>query len=151
MGQPERLVVHEELNRLGIGYVADRLTGFGKTISIFAIDDRMGFIEAIDKGAIFGNGTTLLGATAHAEIPVPQRHDGFHLGEELWMKALLDDVPFIGRVIVRRRPETLMPDHSAPLAFVSNPISASNDPSPSNFGCVATILPEPSSGLLEWP
>jgi hypothetical protein len=37
MGQPERLVIDEQLDGLGVCDVADRLAGLGKTVGFFTI------------------------------------------------------------------------------------------------------------------
>ena len=73
----------------------------------------MGLIEAIDQGAVLDVGTAFLGAPAHAEITVSQRHDGFQLGEEFGTKPFLDDVPLVGRVIMGWRSEAFVMDHRA--------------------------------------
>ena len=53
-GQPEGLVVDEELDDLAVGHAEDGLAGFREAIGFFGIHDRPGFIESIDERAVFG-------------------------------------------------------------------------------------------------
>src|SRR4029453_3622744 len=87
--------------------------GFGETISFFAINDRVRFIEPIDESAILGVGAAFFRAPAHAKISVAERRHRFRLGQEFRVKRLLDDVPFVGGVIVRWRSEAFMMQHRA--------------------------------------
>jgi hypothetical protein len=113
IGQPERLVINEELNELAVGHVTNRLASFGETISFFAIDDRACFIEPIDESAILGVGAAFFRAPAHAEISVAERRHRFQLGQEFRVKRFFDDVPLIGRIIMGWRPEAFMVQHRA--------------------------------------
>ena len=113
IGQPEGLVIHEELDDLAVGHVADRLASFGETISFFAVDDRPRFIEPIDESAILGVGAAFFRAPAHAEISVAERRHRFQLGQEFRMKRFFDDVPLVGRIIMGGRPEAFMMQHRA--------------------------------------
>ena len=53
IGQPERLVVHKELDDLAVSDVADGLASFRETVSLFSVYDRMRFIESVDQRAVF--------------------------------------------------------------------------------------------------
>src|SRR5262249_51522385 len=96
---------------LAVSHVADRLTGPCKAISIFSVDDRACFIESIDESTILGVGPAFLRAPPHAEVTVPNREHRFELCQKFGMKCLLDDVPFVGRIIMRGRPEPFMMQH----------------------------------------
>src|SRR5215475_2981618 len=111
VGQPEGLVVHEELDDLAVRHVQDGLAGFGEAVGFLAVDDRPSFIEPIYEGAVFGVGPAFLRAAAHAEVAVAHRQHCFQLGQKFGVKPFFDDVPFVGRVIVRWRPEAFMMDH----------------------------------------
>jgi len=37
IGQPEGLIIHEELDDLAVGHVADRLDSFGEAVSLLAL------------------------------------------------------------------------------------------------------------------
>src|SRR5580692_6930975 len=52
IGQPEGLVVDEELDYLAVGHAYDGLAGFREAISVFWVHDRTGFIEAVDEGGV---------------------------------------------------------------------------------------------------
>src|SRR5215831_12728744 len=111
IGQPEGLVVHEELDDLAVGHVQDGLASFREAVGFLAVDDRPGFIEPVDEGAVFGVGPAFLRAPAHAEVAVAYRQHRFQLSQEFRVKPFFDDVPLVGRVIVGWRPETFMMDH----------------------------------------
>ena len=113
IGQPEGLVVDEELDDLAVGHAEDGLAGFREAIGVFGIYDRPGFIEPIDEGAVFGIGAAFLRTSAHAEVSVAERQHRFQLGQEFGVKVLFDDVPLVGRVIMGRRPEAFMMNHRA--------------------------------------
>src|SRR4029434_2821712 len=113
VGQPEGLVVHEELDDLAVGHVHDGLASFREAVGFLAVDDRPGFIEPIDEGAVFGGGPAFLRAPAHAEVAVAPRQHRFQLGQEFGVKLFFDDVPLVGRVSVEWRPEAFMMDHRA--------------------------------------
>jgi hypothetical protein len=65
----------------------------------------------VNQGGIFVIGPAHLGTSAHAEISIAEREHRFRLGQEFRVKRLLDDVPFVGGVIVRWRPEAFMMEH----------------------------------------
>src|SRR6516165_9531329 len=100
IGQPEGLVVHEELNDLAVGHIADRLASFCEPISLFSVDDWPRFIKPINESAIFGIGAAFLWAPAHAEITIAKRKHGFQLGQKFGAKGFLYDIPVIGRIIM---------------------------------------------------
>src|SRR5215475_8169999 len=111
VGQPERLVIHEQLDDLAVRHVADRLAGSCEAISILSVNDWSRFIEAIDESAVLSVGPAFLRAAAHAEIPVAERQHRFRLGQEFRVKRFFDDVPLVGRIIARWRPEAFMMQH----------------------------------------
>src|SRR5208337_1484173 len=113
IGQPERLVIHEELDDLAVGHATDRLASLGETISFFGVVDRPRLIESIDESAILGVWASFLRAPAHPQIPVAERRHCFHLGQEFRVKRFLNDVPLIGRIIMGWRPEAFMMQHWA--------------------------------------
>src|SRR5262249_44804520 len=99
------------LDDLAVGHVADRLTGPCETISIFAVDDRARFVESIDERTILGIGPSFLRASTHAEIPISKRKHRFELCQKFGIKCLFDDIPFVGRIVMGRRPEPFMMQH----------------------------------------
>src|SRR5215831_4691267 len=111
IGQPEGLVVHEELDDLAVGHIHNGLAGFCEAVGFLAVDDGPGFIEPVDEGAVFGVGPAFLRAPAHAEVTVAHCQHRFQLGQEFGVKPFFDDVPLVGRVIVEWRPEAFMMDH----------------------------------------
>src|SRR6516225_4670005 len=113
MRQPEGLVIHEELDDFTVGHIANGLASLRESISAFPVYDRPRFVEAIDQGAVFRMGAAFLRAPAHAEVAVAERQHGFQLGQEFGTKAFLDNIPLVGRVITRWRPEALMMEHRA--------------------------------------
>src|SRR5262249_57167511 len=70
--EPEGLVVHEQLDDLAVGYLADGLPSLGKAIGILSVNDRPRFIESINKRGVFRLRTTFLRAPANAEIAVAE-------------------------------------------------------------------------------
>ena len=66
IGQPEGLIIDEELDDLAVGHAQDRLAGFREAISVFRVHDRAGFIKPIDQSAVFGVGAAFLRAPAHS-------------------------------------------------------------------------------------
>ena len=116
LGQPKRLVVDEELDDLAVGHIADGLAGPREAEGVFAVNDRPGFMETVDEGAVLGVGAAFLRAAAHPQISVADRQHRFELREELRMKRLFDDAPLVGRIVAGRRPQPLMPDHRAVLS-----------------------------------
>src|SRR4051794_9185549 len=60
-----------------------------------------------------------LRATAHTNIAVAERQDGFRLSKQIWMKTFFDDIPFIGWIVAERRSYALMPNHSDALRAVT--------------------------------
>src|SRR5271166_4909250 len=113
IGQPEGLIIHEELDDLAVGHVADRLASFGETISFFGVFDRPRLIESIDESAVFGVWAAFLRAPAHAEIAVAERRHRFQLGQEFRVKRFLNYVPLIRRIMMGWRPEAFMMQHRA--------------------------------------
>ena len=113
MGQPKRLIVDEELDGLAVGHVEDGLSGFREPVGILGIDDGPGFIEAIDKRAVFCVGPPLFRAPAHADVAIAKRQHRFELRQEVGTKFFLDDVPFVSGVIPAWRAEAFMADHRA--------------------------------------
>ena len=113
MREPEGLIVDEELNDFAVGHVEDRLPGFREAIGIFCIDNRPGFIESVDKGAVLSVRTALLRAPAHADISVAEREHRFKLGQEVGSEVFFDDIPFVGGVVPAGRAEASMADHRA--------------------------------------
>src|SRR5690349_18269946 len=63
--QPERFVVHKELDDLAVGYVEDRLASFRKTVRFFGVQDRSSLIEAVDKRTVLADRPSFLKAAAH--------------------------------------------------------------------------------------
>src|SRR5215470_12949214 len=110
---PERLVIHEQLDDLAVGHVANRLAGPCETISVFSVDYRTRFIEPIDESAILGIWAAFFRASAHAEISVAERQDRLELCQEFGMKRLFDDAPLVGRIITVWRPDAFMMQHRA--------------------------------------
>src|SRR6478672_5088309 len=111
IGQPERLVIYEQLDDLAVGHVADRLAGPCEAISVFSVNDRARFIKSIDKSTILGIGPAFFRASTDAEIPVPKRKHRFELCQKFGIKCLFDDVPFVGRIVMGGRPEPFMMQH----------------------------------------
>src|SRR5271166_2174500 len=113
IGQPEGLVVGEELDDLAVGYAEDGLAGFREAISVFRVHDRAGFIKPIDQSAVFGVRAAFFRAPAHAEVSVAERQHRLQLGQEFGVKPFFDDVPLVRWVIMGWRPEAFMMDHRA--------------------------------------
>src|SRR6516165_6695600 len=88
IGEPEGLVVDEELDDFAVGHAENGLASFREAIRFFCVYDRPGFIESIDEGGVFGVGTAFLGAPAHAEVSVAEREHRFELRQELGVKWL---------------------------------------------------------------
>jgi|SRR5208337_393741 len=113
MGQPERLIVDEQLYDLAVGHAEDRLPGFREAVGVLRIDDGPGFIEPVDQGAVFGIRAAFLWTAAHADISIAKRQHRLQLGQEVGTKLFFDDVPFVGGIITAGRRETSMADHEA--------------------------------------
>src|SRR5262249_356164 len=105
------LIVHEELDDLAVSHIQDGLASFREAVGFLAVDDRPGFIESVDEGAVFGVGPAFLRAPAHAEVTVAHCQHPFHLAHQSGLKLFFDDAPLVGRVIVEWRPEAFMMDH----------------------------------------
>src|SRR5262249_1726060 len=111
IGQPEGLVVHEELDDLTVRHVHDGLASFREAVGFLSVHDGSGFIEAIDECTVFDVGPAFLWAPAQTEVAVPQRQHGFKLGQEFRVKPFFNDVPLVGRAIMMGRYEAFMVDH----------------------------------------
>src|SRR5262245_31280598 len=111
VGKPERLIVHRESNDFGIRGIHDHLPGRPKTIGVFG---RPTFIKPIDERPVLPNGTPFFEAAPHPEIAVAERKHRLALFEQVGHKLSLDEMPFVGRVNMRRRMEARSMDHKDP-------------------------------------
>src|SRR5215471_5687848 len=117
IGQPERLVIDEQLDDLAVGYAQDRLAGSRKAVGSLHVYDRVGFIVSVDESGVFGVGATFLRSSTHAEISIAERQHRLQLSQQFGVKPFFNDVPFIGWEIVDWRPVGYMMDHRAVLLW----------------------------------
>src|SRR5262249_55721310 len=111
VGERERLVIHEQLDDFTIRHVQHGLACPCGTIRLFGVDDWPGFIESVYKSAFLNGRTSLFRISAHAEIPVSQREDGFRLCSELRFEARFDQAPFVTWIVLNRWFETFVMKH----------------------------------------
>ena len=98
-----------------------------KVTRFFAVQGRTDSTKAADAGTSFGIGAACLRAPACPGAPLPKRQCAPCRARNLDWAALLDDVPVVGRVIVRWWPEVLRMDHrvsSHPASVVGQPTSS---------------------------
>src|SRR5215469_1473713 len=113
IGEPEGLVIDEELDDLAVSHAEDGLACFREAVSVFWVDDRAGFIKSIYQSCVFNIGPAFLGTSAHAEVPVAKRQHGFQLSQEFGVEPFFYDAPFVGWEIAGWRSEGYMMDHRA--------------------------------------
>ena len=111
VGETEGLVIHEQLDDFTVRHVQHSLACPCETIRFFGVDDWPGFIESVYKCTVLDGRTSLFRISAHAEIPVSQREDGFRLCSELRFEARFDQAPLVRRIVLNRWFETFVMKH----------------------------------------
>jgi len=109
--QGKGFIIDIEGNSFAVGDVEHGLTGFGEAVRTFTVDNRPGFVKAVDKGSPLKTGVPFFKIAAQSQITIAEGKKRLGLGQEAGIKTGFDNLPWIDRVNMQKRIEGFMTNH----------------------------------------